>query len=119
ITSWRQFQGKFSAMDSGVCPKSWRNFFEGCFFRLWISPLSTTTSCSYVSPLIWMEPNEKLLKCMVKHPLECWPASPCIAFENAARHYSNCKVFSMPYLQSCKQSSKELVLLPSLLVFNC
>src|SRR4030095_16739975 len=40
------FQGIFSSIDSGVCPKWSRNFFDGFFFRLRTSPPSITTSCS-------------------------------------------------------------------------
>src|SRR5216684_5529534 len=62
MTSWRHFQGMSSAMDSGVCPKSSRNFLDGLFLRSRISPPSMTTSCSYVLPSIWMAPKEKLSK---------------------------------------------------------
>src|SRR5713226_7190125 len=62
MTSWRHFQGMFSSTESGVCPKLSRNFLEGFFLRLRISPWSMTTSCSYVLPSIWREPKEKLSK---------------------------------------------------------
>src|SRR5260370_28642794 len=64
ITSRWHFQGIFSSMDRGVCPNSSRNFLEGAFLRLRISPQSITTSCSYVLPPIWRAPKENLSKCI-------------------------------------------------------
>src|SRR6266699_2657020 len=52
----------FSSTDSGVWPNCSRNFLEGFFLRLEISPRSITTSCSYVLPSIWSEPKENLSK---------------------------------------------------------
>src|SRR5216683_2710349 len=53
------FQGISSSTDTGVCPNSSRNFFEG-FFRRWrILPRSITTSCLKLTPSILIEPNLK------------------------------------------------------------
>src|SRR5205823_4486174 len=46
ITSWRHFQGMFSSTESGVWPNCSRNFLDGFFLRLEISPRSIRTSCS-------------------------------------------------------------------------
>src|SRR5712692_6611743 len=64
ITSWRHFQGMFSSTESGVCPKLSRNFLDGFFLRLRISPWSMITSCSYVLPSISREPKVNLSKCI-------------------------------------------------------
>ena len=46
ITKRRQSQGICSATETGVCPNSSRNFFDGFFFRFRTEPRSITTSCS-------------------------------------------------------------------------
>src|SRR5215831_11211095 len=58
----RHCQGIFSSIETGVCPNSSRNFFEGFFLRLRTSPRWITTSCSYVTPSIRIEPKEKFWK---------------------------------------------------------
>jgi hypothetical protein len=44
--SRRHFQGRSSSIESGVCPKAERNFFDGFLFRLLTWPRSITTSYS-------------------------------------------------------------------------
>src|SRR6266849_539973 len=62
ITSRRHFQGIFSSTDSGVCPNSSRNFLDGFFLRLRTVPRSITTSCSWVTPSMRIEPKENFSK---------------------------------------------------------
>src|SRR6058998_2057761 len=58
----RHRQGISSSTESGVCPNSSRNFFDGFFLRLRTSPRSITTSCSYVTPSIRIVPKENFWK---------------------------------------------------------
>src|SRR5262249_13650604 len=62
ITRRRHCQGIFSSTETGVCPNSSRNFFDGFFLRLRTSPRSITTSCSYVTPSIRTAPKENFWK---------------------------------------------------------
>src|SRR5260370_1880366 len=64
ITSRRHFHGIFSSMDKGVCPKASRNFLDGFFLRLRTVPRSITTSCSWVTPSMRIEPNKNFSKRM-------------------------------------------------------
>src|SRR5215813_3702788 len=61
-TSLRHFPGISSSIETGVCPNSSRNFFDASLFRLPILPRSITTSYSYVTPSIRIEPKEKSSK---------------------------------------------------------
>src|SRR5713226_12861 len=63
-TSRWHFQGISSSAESGVCPKSSRNFLDGFFWRLRTLPRSMITSCSYVLPSIRREPKEKFSNCI-------------------------------------------------------
>src|SRR2546426_8161646 len=58
----RHRQGIFSSTETGVCPNSSRNFFDGFFLRLRTSPRSITTSCSYLTPSIRIVPKENFWK---------------------------------------------------------
>src|SRR5215831_17708399 len=58
----RHCHGIFSSTETGVCPNSSRNFFDGFFLRLRTSPRSITTSCSYVTPSIRIVPKENFWK---------------------------------------------------------
>src|ERR1700682_4167351 len=62
LTSRRHFQGIFSSIESGVCPKVSRNFLDGFFLRLRICPPSITMSWSYVVPSMRIEPKENFSK---------------------------------------------------------
>src|SRR5712692_11967585 len=62
ITSRRHFHGIFSSTDRGVCPKAARNFLDAFFLRLQTVPRSITTSCSWVTPSMRIEPNENFSK---------------------------------------------------------
>src|SRR6202049_4352968 len=88
ITSWWHFQGIFSPMDRGVCPNSARNFLEGAFLRLRISPRSITTSRSYVLPSIRRLPKENLSKCMRTSVFCCVQALFEVTAENADQRCS-------------------------------
>src|SRR5262245_57361118 len=65
----RHFQGISSSMEMGMCPKASRNCLDGFFLRLWTSPRSITTSCSYVTPSIRIVPKENLRKACPPPPV--------------------------------------------------
>ena len=62
ITSCRHFHGILSSADSGVWPKTLRNFLDGFFSLMPTSPRSITSSCSYVTPSMRIEPKENSSK---------------------------------------------------------
>src|SRR6266542_5508928 len=62
MTSRLHFHGIFSSAESGVWPKASRNFLDGFFLRLRTCPRSMSTSCSYVTPSMRIEPKENASK---------------------------------------------------------
>src|SRR5271166_227645 len=98
--SRRHFQGISSSSESGVCPNCSRNFRETFFLRLRIFPRSITTSCSYASPSISIEPKANLPKSIAGHLLtslcDCQCASSQIRADRPAILLRRCEGSATP-----------------------